>query len=101
MNRNAVFDVLERVLNLAQAAVADAPAPAADPDLVEDLRGLVSALYFVLRRYRDAIATVIGDTGSLSLLRWPSPTCSCAARSTASAMAIIQSDRYAITGRDR
>lgn len=64
MNRDIVFDVLERVLSLAQAAVADAPALAADPDLVEDLRGLVSALYFVLRRYRDAITEVIGDTAS-------------------------------------
>lgn len=64
MNRDLVLDVLERVLDLAQAAVADAPTPAADPDLVEDLRGLVSALYFVLRRYRDAITEVISDTGS-------------------------------------
>lgn len=64
MSRDLVLDVLEPVLALAQATVDAAPAPDDDPDLVEDLRGLVGALHFLVRRYRDAIASVSSDAPS-------------------------------------
>lgn len=64
MNRELVLDELERVLELAARAVADAPAPAGNPDLAVDVRDLVRALHFELRRYRDALTNAIADTGS-------------------------------------
>lgn len=64
MNRDLVLDVLESVLALAQTTVDAAPAPDDDPDLVDDLRGLVGALHFLVRRYRDAIASVYSDASS-------------------------------------
>ena len=64
MNRNLVLDVLQRVLDLAQQTVANAPAPVHHPELADDLRALLSALYFVLRRDRDAITEMIDDAGS-------------------------------------
>ena len=64
MNRDIVLDILQRVLDLAQQTVAAAPVPVHHPELVDDLRALLSALYFVLRRYRDAIIEMIDDAGS-------------------------------------
>lgn len=64
MTRDLVLDVLESVLALAQTTVDAAPAPGDDPDLVEDLRGLVAALRFLVRRYRDAITPVSSDAPS-------------------------------------
>lgn len=64
MSRDLVLDVLESALALAQTTVDAAPAPDDDPDLVEDLRGLVAALHFLVRRYRDAITPVNSDAPS-------------------------------------
>lgn len=52
------FDVLqrlERVVDIGLVHVAIAPAPDLDPELGEDLRAILLALHFALRRYRDAI----------------------------------------------
>ena len=57
MNPELVLDNLDLALDLAAPVVADAPATGADPELADDLRGLVTALHFLLRRYRDAITT--------------------------------------------
>ena len=64
MNRDRIFDELEHVLDLAARAVANAPAPVGNPNLAVDVRDLVRALHFELRRYRDALTNVIIDSGS-------------------------------------
>lgn len=63
MNPDLVLDNLDLALDLAAAIVAEAPAPEVDPELADDLRGLLGALHFLLRRYRDAITTVTDNVG--------------------------------------
>ena len=54
-----VLDELELTLGIATKVVADSPPPAAQPQLAENVRDLICALYFELRRYRDALDGVI------------------------------------------
>ena len=64
MSPDAVLRRLGRVVDLGLAHVAVAPAPDLDPELAEDLRAVLLALHFALRRYRDAIVEATDDTAS-------------------------------------
>ena len=54
MKREHLLDDLERALDLV--------AGPGDPDLPDHLRDLIRALYFELRRYRDALTHVTDET---------------------------------------